>query len=54
MHDCTHACTIAPTPLHHTPGPIECDVRWPIHRDPPTFADQSTEAEVLVTGIKVV
>jgi len=35
-------------------GPIECDTRWPIHRDPPTFADQSTEAEVLVTGIKVV
>jgi len=35
-------------------GPIKTDVRWPIHRDPPTFADQSTEAEVLVTGIKVV
>jgi ATP synthase F1 beta subunit len=35
-------------------GPIETEVRWPIHRDPPTFADQSTEAEVLVTGIKVV
>jgi len=35
-------------------GPIGTDVRWPIHRDPPTFADQSTEAEVLVTGIKVV
>jgi len=35
-------------------GPIKTAVRWPIHRDPPTFADQSTEAEVLVTGIKVV
>jgi len=35
-------------------GPIKTDVKWPIHRDPPTFADQSTEAEVLVTGIKVV
>jgi len=35
-------------------GPIQTDVRWPIHRDPPTFADQSTEAEILVTGIKVV
>jgi ATP synthase F1 beta subunit len=35
-------------------GPIQTKVRWPIHRDPPTFADQSTEAEVLVTGIKVV
>jgi len=35
-------------------GPIDCDARWPIHRDPPAFTDQSTEAEVLVTGIKVV
>jgi F-type H+-transporting ATPase subunit beta len=35
-------------------GPIMTDLRWPIHRDPPSFADQSTEAEVLVTGIKVV
>jgi ATP synthase F1 beta subunit len=35
-------------------GPIATKQKWPIHRDPPTFADQSTEAEVLVTGIKVV
>jgi ATP synthase F1 beta subunit len=35
-------------------GPIECKTKWPIHRDPPTFADQSTDAEILVTGIKVV
>jgi len=35
-------------------GPIEYKVKWPIHRDPPTFADQSTDAEILVTGIKVV
>jgi len=35
-------------------GPIDTKQKWPIHRDPPTFADQSTEAEVLVTGIKVV
>jgi len=35
-------------------GPIITKQKWPIHRDPPTFADQSTEAEVLVTGIKVV
>src|SRR5215468_2546868 len=26
----------------------------PIHRDPPTFADQATEAEILETGIKVI
>jgi len=35
-------------------GPIKTATKWPIHRDPPTFAEQSTEAEVLVTGIKVV
>lgn len=26
----------------------------PIHAEPPQFVDQSTEAEILVTGIKVV
>jgi ATP synthase F1 beta subunit len=35
-------------------GPITTEQRWPIHRDPPSFTDQSTEATVLVTGIKVV
>jgi len=27
---------------------------WPIHRDAPTFAEQATDTEILVTGIKVV
>ena len=27
---------------------------WPIHRSAPTFAEQATETEVLVTGIKVI
>ena len=35
-------------------GPIESDVRLPIHRPAPAFVDQSTEQEVLVTGIKVI
>ena len=35
-------------------GPIGTDERWPIHREPPSFTDQSTAAEVLVTGIKVI
>lgn len=35
-------------------GPVKTDVFRPIHADPPAFADQSTEAEVLETGIKVV
>jgi F-type H+/Na+-transporting ATPase subunit beta len=28
--------------------------RWPIYRDPPTLADQSTKVEVFQTGIKVI
>ncbi len=35
-------------------GPIPATKRYPIHRDAPSFEDQSTSAEVLVTGIKVV
>ncbi len=35
-------------------GPLETDQRFPIHRPAPGFEDQSTEAEILVTGIKVV
>ncbi|MGB1548156.1 MAG: F0F1 ATP synthase subunit beta, partial [Alphaproteobacteria bacterium] len=35
-------------------GPIETKKKSPIHRPAPSFQDQSTEAEILVTGIKVV
>ena len=35
-------------------GPLETTQRLPIHREAPTFTDQSTETEILVTGIKVV
>ncbi len=35
-------------------GPVEAVERRPIHAAAPTFAEQSTEAEILVTGIKVV
>jgi F-type H+-transporting ATPase subunit beta len=35
-------------------GPINTKVRYPIHRPAPSFEDQATSAEVLVTGIKVV
>ncbi len=35
-------------------GPIETKMRAPIHRPAPTLTDQSTEAEILVTGIKVI
>ncbi|MEM1397521.1 MAG: F0F1 ATP synthase subunit beta [Pseudomonadota bacterium] len=35
-------------------GPIQHEERRPIHAPAPPFVEQSTEAEVLVTGIKVV
>ncbi|MDA9659494.1 F0F1 ATP synthase subunit beta [Alphaproteobacteria bacterium] len=35
-------------------GPIASKKQLPIHRGAPDFVDQSTETEVLVTGIKVV
>ncbi len=35
-------------------GPVETEERWPIHRDPPAFADLSSKTEVFETGIKVV
>src|SRR3546814_261709 len=35
-------------------GPVNATRRAPIHREAPAFAEQSTEAEMLVTGIKVV
>jgi len=35
-------------------GPVGAKRKSPIHRPAPTFTDQSTEAEILVTGIKVV
>jgi F-type H+-transporting ATPase subunit beta len=35
-------------------GPVKHEKRYPIHRQPPPLVDQSTEAEVLATGIKVI
>ena len=35
-------------------GPVKTKLRSPIHKPAPDFIDQSTEAEILVTGIKVV
>ncbi|KAJ5939795.1 ATP synthase subunit beta [Penicillium verhagenii] len=35
-------------------GPIKATKRLPIHAEPPLFIEQSTSAEILVTGIKVV
>ena len=35
-------------------GPCNTAKRYPIHRDAPTFEEQATSAEILMTGIKVV
>jgi len=35
-------------------GPVAAKERWSIHREPPSFEDQSTEIEMFETGIKVI
>ena len=35
-------------------GTVETETSFPIHRDAPALEDQSTEAEILETGIKVI
>ena len=35
-------------------GPVNAKLRYPIHRSPPSFADQQTEKQLFETGIKVV
>ncbi len=32
---------------------VEAEEKWPIHRKPPTFEEQTTKVEVLETGLKV-
>ena len=35
-------------------GAVKTKQKWPIHRPSPKFTEQSTETEILVTGIKVI
>ena len=35
-------------------GEVKAKQKWSIHRDPPSFEDQSTKSEIFETGIKVV
>jgi len=35
-------------------GPVNAEVRWPIHRKSPAYADQAAAVEILETGIKVI
>jgi len=40
-------------PIDHA-GEVDATERMPIHRDPPSFEDQSTETELYETGLKVI
>ena len=35
-------------------GPVVSDIKYPIHRTAPSFAEQATQAEIFETGIKVI
>ena len=35
-------------------GPVNAEIYWPIHRDPPSLEEQSSTVETFETGIKVV
>ena len=35
-------------------GPVDADIHRPIHREPPTFEEQSVEVQAFETGIKVI
>ena len=35
-------------------GPVDADIHRPIHREPPTFEEQSVEVQSFETGIKVI
>ncbi len=35
-------------------GPLKAKEKWPIHREPPPFAEQETTTQMLETGIKVI
>ncbi len=34
--------------------PVNAEVKYPIHREPPPFSERSTQAEMFVTGVKVI
>lgn len=40
--------------VDHNPAPVEASETWPIHRAAPSFDQQTTTAQILETGIKVV
>ncbi len=53
--DCTlgRIINVVGNPIDNA-GPVEAEVRWPIHRHSPTFDEQLTETQQFETGIKVI
>ena len=49
-----HVYNVLGEPLDTTNDEIESDTRWPIHREPPPFADLEPKKVMLETGIKVI
>ncbi|MFB6262986.1 MAG: F0F1 ATP synthase subunit beta [Bradymonadaceae bacterium] len=45
--------TLSKTEVDHIED-LETDKRWPIHREPPSFNEQTTTTEAFETGIKVI
>src|SRR5713226_317948 len=41
-------------PIDFPDRPVKAKERWPIHREPPSLEDQSTELKMFETGIKVI
>src|SRR5216684_3286325 len=41
-------------PIDFPDRPVKTKERWPIHREPPSLEDQSTELKMFETGIKVI
>jgi F-type H+-transporting ATPase subunit beta len=46
--------TVPVEPVDFPDRPVLSKERWPIHRDPPTLEQQSTELKMFETGIKVI
>ena len=39
--------------VDNDPAQVKADDHWPIHRDPPSFKDQSPAAEILKLGLRL-
>ena len=49
-----HIFNVLGEPLDVDPSAVHFDVRWPIHRPSPAFADVGSQREMFHTGIKVI